>query len=76
MPQNDGAPRTRRPNVSPRLVAGVLLVALALWFVLINNRSVRIHFWIPWAEAPMWFVLGATFLAGAATTWLLQLRKK
>ncbi|MCX5206371.1 LapA family protein [Streptomyces sp. NBC_00237] len=74
--RTDRKPSSKRPNISPRLVAGVLIVALALWFVLINNRSVRIHFWIPWAEAPMWFVLGATFLAGAVTAWLLGRRKK
>ncbi|MFI0975803.1 LapA family protein [Streptomyces sp. NPDC021093] len=72
--------KTTRPksgfSLSPRIVIGVVLAALALWFVLINTRTARIHFWIPWAEAPMWFVLAATFAAGAATTLLLGRRKK
>lgn len=62
--------------VSPRLATGVVLVALAVWFVLINTRTARIHFWIPWVDAPMWFVLAVTFLAGAAAAWLLGRRKK
>ncbi|CAM5674090.1 hypothetical protein SAVIM338S_07116 [Streptomyces avidinii] len=62
--------------VSPRLVTGVILVGLAVWFVLINTRTARIHFWIPWVDAPMWFVLAVTFMAGAAAAWLLGRRKK
>ncbi|MFI5982323.1 LapA family protein [Streptomyces sp. NPDC098789] len=57
-------------------MAGLVLAGLAVWFVLINTRTARIHFWIPWVDAPMWFVLAVTFLAGAATAWLLGRRGK
>ncbi|MFF0742912.1 LapA family protein [Streptomyces sp. NPDC004111] len=63
-------------NVSPRLIAGVVIAALAIWFVLINTSKARIHFWLVWAEAPMWFVLAATFAAGVVTSMLLARRKK
>ncbi|MER5728360.1 LapA family protein [Streptomyces sp. NPDC002138] len=57
-------------------MAGLVLAGLAVWFVLINTRTARIHFWIPWVDAPMWFVLAVTFLAGAVTAWLLGRRGK
>jgi uncharacterized integral membrane protein len=73
--QNKSSPQNGF-KVPPRFVAGIVLAALALWFILINTRTARIHFWIPWAEAPMWFILAATFAAGAATALLLGRRKR
>ncbi|WP_330294449.1 LapA family protein [Streptomyces sp. NBC_00503] len=61
---------------SPRVLVGAALVVLSVWFVLINTRTVRIHFWVFWAQAPMWLVLVVTFLAGAAASWLFQRRRR
>lgn len=76
MPPTGGSSPKTPLNVSPRLIAGIVIAALAIWFVLINTSNARIHFWLFWAEAPMWFVLAVTFAAGAATTLLLARRKK
>lgn len=72
---NSTSPR-KGPSLSPKTIVGVVIAVLALWFVFINTRKVRIHFWIPWAEAPLWFVLLVTFLAGVAATLLLQRRRR
>lgn len=68
--------RTAGLSVSPRVLVGALLVALSVWFVLINTRSVRIHFWVFWAQAPMWLVLVVALLVGAAASWLFQRRRR
>ncbi|KPH98384.1 hypothetical protein OK074_6328 [Actinobacteria bacterium OK074] len=63
-------------RVSPRAVVGAVLAVLAIWFVFVNTRSVRIHFWIGWAAAPLWFVLVVTFAAGAVTALLFKRRRR
>jgi uncharacterized integral membrane protein len=76
MPPTGGSSRKTPLGASPRLIAGIVLAALAIWFVLINTSTARIHFWFFWAQAPMWFVLAVTFAAGVATAMLLARRKK
>jgi hypothetical protein len=60
--------------VGPKLIGGGLIVAVAVWFVLVNNSPTRIHFWVVWVTAKLWMVLGGTFLAGLLAGYLLRVR--
>jgi membrane protease YdiL (CAAX protease family) len=59
---------------SPKTILGLLIVALAVWFVLANNSHTRIHLWVAWVSAKLWIVLAVTFLAGMLSGYLLRRR--
>jgi uncharacterized integral membrane protein len=60
--------------VTPKTVGGLLIVALAVWFILANNAHTRIHFWVVWVTAQLWMVLAGTFVAGMLLGFLLRRR--
>ncbi|MGW2398440.1 LapA family protein [Kitasatospora sp. NPDC001664] len=58
-----------------RTLGIVLLAALAIWFIGVNTASVRIRLWIPTVTLPLWLVLAATLLVGAAIGWMAARRR-
>jgi hypothetical protein len=78
-PSADSDPRRRGTFAqrlrSPKTIIGLLLVALAVWFVLTNNSHTRIHLWVAWVTARLWIVLALTFAAGMLAGWLIGRRK-
>lgn len=56
----------------PKVVLGVVLTALAVWFIAVNNEKVRIHFWLVWVTARLWIVLLCVFLGGALAAFLFS----
>ncbi|MBR7834320.1 LapA family protein [Actinospica durhamensis] len=59
----------------PKVVLGAVITALAIWFIAVNNGTVRIHFWVVWVSAKLWIVLLCVFIAGALASWLLSRRR-
>ncbi len=59
----------------PKIVLGAVITALAIWFIAINNGTVRIHFWVVWVSARLWIVLLCVFVAGALACWLMSRRR-
>jgi hypothetical protein len=60
--------------VGPKLIGGGLIIAVAAWFVLVNNSETRLHLWVVWVTAKLWMVLGGTFLAGMLAGYMLRRR--
>jgi uncharacterized integral membrane protein len=58
-------PRTAADKVDrSRLIGGIVIAVVAIWFILANHRSAKITFWVATVSAPMWLVLAGTFIAG------------
>jgi len=59
-------------TVSARLVVFAVVAVLALWFILMNTASVRIHLWgLSTATSPLWFVLAVMLVVGILLGWAL-----
>ncbi|WP_042367270.1 LapA family protein [Streptacidiphilus neutrinimicus] len=59
-----------------RIVLAVVTV-LAVWFILINRQSVKIHLWgLTTVNAPMWAVLLIMLLAGCVIGVLGYMRRQ
>ncbi len=58
-------------RVSPRLVAGAVLVVLLIVFVFENTRQTKIRFILPEVTAPLWVALLGAALVGALAGALL-----
>ncbi|MFJ8039368.1 LapA family protein [Kitasatospora sp. NPDC096147] len=58
-----------------RTIGVAVLAALAVWFIAVNTASVRIRLWIPTVTLPLWLVLAATLLVGAAIGWWAARRR-
>ncbi|MDH6120302.1 LapA family protein [Kitasatospora sp. GAS204B] len=63
-------------GIPTRLIVGVVVAALALWFLLANLNNVKIQFWVFTVEAPLWIALAATLLIGAVLGYLLKGRRE
>ncbi|WP_211244461.1 LapA family protein [Actinospica robiniae] len=59
----------------PKVALGIIITALAIWFIAINNATVRIHFWVAWVSAKLWIVLLLVFVLGALASYLLSWRR-
>ena len=72
--KTEGHRAARRPGirVSPKLITAVVIVAAAVWFILVNKSRVDIYLWVPKITAPMWLVLLLTFAGGLLTGLLLR----
>jgi uncharacterized integral membrane protein len=58
-------PRTAADKVDrSRLIGGIVIAVIAIWFILANRHTARITFWFVTVSAPMWLTLAGTFLAG------------
>ncbi|MEV0647982.1 LapA family protein [Phytomonospora sp. NPDC050363] len=71
-------PDTPKRGISiTRIVVGLIIVGLALWFVFANTGTVTVQLWVASMSMPMWITLLVTFAAGWLTGLLLRgLRKK
>ena len=54
----------RRTRVPAKLVFVAVILAAAIWFILVNRQDTKIKLWVPTVTAPIWLVLLATFIAG------------
>ena len=71
-----------KPSTGPKKVAGVkitskvitilVIVAAAIWFILVNTERVSIRLWVPHITSPLWLVLVVTFAGGLITGLLLR----
>jgi uncharacterized integral membrane protein len=60
---------------TPKVVIGGLISIAALWFIIANNSTVRVHLWVTWVSARLWLVLLLTFVAGALVGFLSGRRR-
>ncbi|GAA2748083.1 MULTISPECIES: LapA family protein [Kitasatospora] len=74
-----GIPGQKQPGeiygIPTRVIAIVVIVVLALWFLFANLDRVQIQFWVFTVTAPLWIALAATLLAGFALGWLVKGRR-
>lgn len=54
-----------------RLVGGIVIAIIAIWFIVANTRKAGITFWIVTVTSPIWLTLAGTFLAGMLVSLLL-----
>ncbi|HKE65477.1 MAG TPA: LapA family protein [Micromonosporaceae bacterium] len=66
--------RTRR-RVPGKLIVGLVVFAIALWFILANRQDANIRFWVHTVSAPVWLVLLVTFVVGIAFGFFLRRRR-
>ena len=59
-----------------RIVVGVVIVGLALWFIFANTRTATVQLWVAKVSMPMWITLIVTFAAGWIVGLLFRRRKK
>lgn len=64
MTQPTGSEARRRFNLSPRMIAGIIIGVVALVFVFQNTGRTHIHFLVADAENPVWLWLLILFIAG------------
>ena len=58
-----------------RMIGGIVIAVVAIWFIVANTRKASITFWVVTVSSPMWLTLAGTFLAGMATSLLLTRSK-
>ncbi len=61
---------------TPKVIAGLVIVALAVWFILANTSHTRVHFWVVWVTAQLWITLAGTFLVGMLLGFLMRRRTR
>ncbi|GAA1273758.1 hypothetical protein GCM10009665_71750 [Kitasatospora nipponensis] len=71
-----GRKKSEIAGVPTRVVVGVVVAALALWFLLANLDKVKIQFWVFTVTAPLWIALTATLAAGAVLGYLFKGRRE
>ncbi|MFL6115159.1 MAG: DUF1049 domain-containing protein [Catenulispora sp.] len=54
-----------------RLIGGIVIAVIAIWFIAANTRKAGITFWLVTVTSPMWLTLSGTFLAGMLASLLL-----
>lgn len=62
-------------GLDPKLIAGLVLLAVLLVFVFQNTDSSTIHFLVFDFEAPLWIMLGLTALVGVVIGYLAGRRR-
>ena len=76
MAKKTNAPAPRKVGgvtVSARTVVFAVVAILAVWFILMNTSSVKIHLWgLSTASSPLWFVLLVMLAAGMLLGWVLH----
>lgn len=82
-PQPPPAPQPPRTAADKaqrsRMIGGIVIAIVAIWFILANTHKASITFWVASVTSPMWLTLAGTFLAGMLTSLLLtrtQTRKR
>ena len=66
-PQRTAADKAQRS----RMIGGIVIAVVAIWFILANTHKAGITFWVVTVNSPMWLTLAGTFLAGMLTSLLL-----
>lgn len=61
-PAGDRVPEERKVNA--KLVVGIVLAILLIWFVAVNSQSTDITFWIPTVQVPLWIALVIAIVLG------------
>ncbi|QUG99521.1 DUF1049 domain-containing protein [Saccharopolyspora erythraea] len=69
-------PEKRAHGMSPRVVGGLVLVALAVVFILENRHVVDIRVFVPVVSMPLWTALVAVMLVGIVVGLLLNRPKR
>lgn len=66
------APRTAADKAQrSRMIGGIVIAVVAIWFILANTHKASITFWVATVTSPMWLTLAGTFLGGMLTSLLL-----
>ncbi|MER8187335.1 LapA family protein [Kitasatospora sp. NPDC094015] len=80
MTKISGSPGPNKRNeiagIPTRVIAIVVIGALAIWFLFANLERVKIQFWVFTVTSPLWIALLATLLVGAALGWLAKGRRE
>jgi LPXTG-motif cell wall-anchored protein len=70
-------PRTAADKADrSRLIGGIVIAIVAIWFILANTHRTSITFWFVTVTSPMWLTLAGTFLAGMLATLLFTRRRR
>ncbi|MFC1418936.1 LapA family protein [Streptacidiphilus cavernicola] len=76
MAKNSGATTERKiagVPINTRTIVIVVVAILAVWFILMNTASVKIHLWgLSTFSAPLWIVLLVMIVVGALLGWALR----
>lgn len=71
-PPTPHPPRTAADKAQrSRMIGGIVIAVVAIWFILANTRKAGITFWVVTVSSPMWLTLAGTFLGGMLTSLLL-----
>ena len=63
-------------TITPKMIAIGIILILAIWFIVANRQTARIHLWVPTVTAPMWLVLTITFAGGLLAGLLIRRGRK
>jgi hypothetical protein len=69
-------PRKGPPAITPKRVAGLVIVALAIVFVVQNTRRTRVRFIVPIVTTWVWLALVVALILGFALGALVFRRRK
>ena len=75
-PSSESPQQPRSRAFLVRLVAGLIVLAVAVVFMAENTRKVRVRALVPEVTAPLWAVLAATLVAGMLILMLVQRRRR
>ncbi|HTF51198.1 MAG TPA: LapA family protein [Pseudonocardia sp.] len=75
MASPEGSPVRPRHRVSPRLIAALVVVALAVLFIAQNRDTVQIHLFAATLTSPLWLLLVVMAGLGALIGFLLARRR-
>jgi uncharacterized integral membrane protein len=70
--QSTGPRKIAGVRITSKLVTILVIVAAAIWFILVNTQRVSIYLWVPKVTAPLWLVLVITFAGGLLTGLLIR----
>ena len=63
-------------KITSKTITILVIVAAAIWFILVNTQRVSIYLWVPKVTAPLWLVLLITFAGGLIAGLLLRRRNR
>ena len=70
--QPQQAPKRRVPG---KLIAAAIVLAIVVWFIVVNRQKVPIKLWVHTVIGPMWIVLLATLVVGFVVGYLVRWRR-
>ncbi len=68
MNDDDGRSHRIQPQRNPKVIAGVIAIALFIWFVLANLQQVEVTWWVFSTQASLVVVILLSALLGAGIT--------